>query len=198
MQYQQIGITGGIGSGKSTIAKIFEHYKIPVYYSDSRSKMLSDSNPIIKQKVIELLGDESYSSIGMNRPFIASKVFADKALLNQLNSIIHPIVAQDYKNWANYSLKSAPFVCKEAAILFESGADKGLDAVICVTAPKDIRIQRVMMRDGLNKEAVEQRINNQWPEEKKIKLSEFAINNNGKQFVTPQVEIIIEKIKNKK
>lgn len=198
MQYQQIGITGGIGSGKSTIAKIFEHYKIPVYYSDSRSKMLSDSNPIIKQKVIELLGDESYSSIGMNRPFIASKVFADKALLNQLNSIIHPIVAQDYKNWANHSLQSAPFVCKEAAILFESGADKGLDAVICVTAPKDIRIQRVMMRDGLNKEAVEQRINNQWPEEKKIKLSEFAINNNGKQFVTPQVEIIIEKIKNKK
>lgn len=196
MQLKQIGITGGIGSGKSTVAQIFEQKGYPVYYSDYRAKLLSNSHPKIKADIIYLLGEESYVNESMNRPFIAGKVFADKSLLEKLNAIIHPIVAEDYSLWVEKQLKNKDFVLKEAAILYESGGQKDLDAVICVTAPEDIRIQRVIQRDNISKDAVIQRINNQWPEEKKIKLSEFVITNDGKQFVLPQVNSIIEKIKN--
>lgn len=170
-----VGITGGIGSGKTTVAKIFETYGIPVYYADDEAKKLNDTSPIIKEGLTTLFGERIYISGKLDRSLLASKIFLDKELLQKVNSIIHPQVAKHFKEWV--SVQKSPYILKEAAILFESGGDKHCDKIILVTAPENIRIDRVMKRDRISKEQVLSRMKNQWDDEKKRRLSDFIIEN---------------------
>lgn len=184
-----VGITGGIGSGKTTVCKIFEKLGVPVYYADDRAKWLLNNHKDIIQQVKNLLGEESYLNNEINRPYIAQKVFNDKNLLQQYNEIVHPAVAFDTLEWMQQHLYKK-YILKEAALLVETGIYQTLDKLIVVTAPKEIRIERVIKRDGLSREAVEARINNQMPEEDKIKYADFIIINDGNHDLEQQVNKI--------
>lgn len=181
----KIGLTGGIGSGKSTVARIFETLGIPVYYSDDAAKTLMNTNNDLKNLIIEHFGNESYDKNGLNRKYIASIVFSNKEKLDLLNSLTHPATIQDSLAWMN--LQSSPYVIKEAALLFESGAAQELDYVIGVYAPQHIRVKRVIERDKTSVEDVMKRISRQIDEEMKMKLCDFVITNNDQQLVLPQV-----------
>lgn len=172
-----VGLTGGIGSGKSTIAQWFTDKGVPVYNSDKEAKRLMNENPDVQSKIIKLLGKESYENGQLNRKFISSKVFEDKELLEQLNQIVHPAVFEDFTDWVHKQVSA--FVVKEAAILFESGAYNGCDYIISVVAMEELRIQRVIERDGISREEVLKRIQNQWTDELRIVNSDFIIRNNG-------------------
>lgn len=170
-----IGLTGGIGSGKTTVANMFSELGVPVYIADTEAKKLSNSSKVIRRELIELLGEEAYSDGVLNRKYVADKIFNDKVLLESVNKIIHPRVANHFKAWVGK--QKGPYVIKEAAILFENGSYKNFEKIILVTAPKDLRIQRVMARDKSTSEEIEQRMENQWSDEKKEKLSDFIIQN---------------------
>ena len=187
------GVTGGIGSGKTTVCKILEVFGVPVYYADVRAKQLYAESSTVKRKVKELFGDDIYVSGELNRAEVAKRIFNDKELLQKLNAIVHPAVEEDFKEWAEKH-KNAPFVVKEAAILFENGGYKKLDFNILLTAPEDLRIKRVVKRDGIPEEQVKARIRNQWPDEKKIPLADFVIKCDEEHLVIPQVLHVIEKI----
>jgi len=186
----QIGITGGIGSGKTTICKIFETLGIKVYYADTRAKYLMHSDPELIAHIHSLFGEQAYLKDGsLNRKYIASEVFADQAKLNQLNAKVHPATRKDYRKWyerlpATYS---EAFVLKEAAILFEAGSAAQSDAIITVYAPKALRLRRVIARDGSDAKAVLARMDKQWPDSKKIKQGDFILFNDGMHPVIPQV-----------
>ena len=181
-----VGITGGIGSGKTTVCKILSVFNIPVYYADARAKELYDEDIELKEKVIELLGKSVYTKDGLNRAEVAGKVFNDKILLQKLNAIVHPAVERDFQKWSK-NFSDAGFVVKEAAILFENGGYKKMDYNVLITAPEQLRIQRVMKRDGVSSELVKERINNQWPDEEKIPLADFVIKCDEHNLVIPQV-----------
>jgi len=172
-----IGLTGGIGSGKSTIAKWFSESGIPVYNSDLEAKKLMNENEKIIFELTELFGEKTYENGVYNSKFVASKVFKDKELLRKLNQIVHPEVFNHFHHWVKN--QTAVFLVKEAAILFESGSYKDCDAVISVVAEEKIRIERVMKRDEISEEQIRQRMNNQWTDEQRIKLSDFVIENNS-------------------
>ncbi|HEY6162997.1 MAG TPA: dephospho-CoA kinase [Bacteroidia bacterium] len=180
-----IGITGGIGSGKSTVCRIFKTLGIPVFNADDEAKKLY-SEAEVRKKVTALLGEEVYRDGALDRAVVAKKVFSDKTLLAQLNNIIHPAVQEKFVQWCKENA-SAPYVIKEAAILFEAGSDKDTDAVITVTAPKELKIQRAMKRDGISAGEVEKRMKNQWSDEEKIKRSRFVIKNDEMELLIPQV-----------
>ncbi len=188
-----VGITGGIGSGKTTVCNILSVFNIPVYYADVRAKELYDEDSELKEKVIKLLGESIYTKDGLNRAEVAGRVFNDKALLQQLNAIVHPAVEKDFLQWAE-NFTDVSFVVKEAAILFENGGYKKMDYNVLVTAPEQLRIERVMKRDGVSSELVKERINNQWPDESKIPLADFVIKCDEHNLVIPQVMSIIEEI----
>lgn len=181
----KIGLTGGIGSGKTTVAKVFETLGIPVYYADDAAKRLLNTNQELKEKVIYHFGDEAYTNGELNRKYLADIVFNNKEKLDLLNSLTHPITIQDAEEWMNR--QTAPYAIKEAALLFESGAAEKLDYIIGVYAPQHIRVKRVMDRDHLTTEEVVKRISRQIDEEMKMKLCNFVITNNGQQLVLPQV-----------
>lgn len=187
-----VGLTGGIGSGKSTVAKVFETVGIPVYYADDAAKRIMNTDEILRQQIIKNFGTESYRDGVLNRPFIASVVFANSEKLTILNSLVHPATIEDSQKWI--AQQSSPYVIREAALLFESGANKGLDYVIGVSAPLSLRIERVMQRDGFTKEQIEQRIMQQMDEEQKIDKCDFVIVNNEKQLVIPQILAIHRKL----
>lgn len=191
------GITGGIGSGKSTVASIFKTLGIPVYESDPRAKYLMTTNQEVRNRIIQLFGDDSYSANNeLNASLIASKVFNDKVLLGHLNRIVHPAVYQDLISWSQKpDQKSSPYLIQESAILFEEDLTARLKGVILVVAHEEIRIQRVMKRDGVSKENVLQRIKNQWTDEKKIPLSDYVIFNDGDRSLIDQVRDIDEMIR---
>lgn len=189
-----VGITGGIGSGKSTVCKIFELLGIPVYQADERARMLCNTHPDIRHDVSALFGDEAYVDGLYNRVYIAGKVFGHPELLASLNAIIHPRVATDFESWC-LQWKYVPFVLKEAAILFESGADRQVDKVITVTAPVDLRLQRVIKRDGIDAHQVMARMNNQWSDEAKMERSQFVVHCDEIQMVIPQVLNIYQELK---
>ncbi|MEM0519421.1 MULTISPECIES: dephospho-CoA kinase [Aequorivita] len=170
-----IGLTGGIGSGKTTVAKMFSKLGVPIYIADVEAKKLTNSSKIIRRELIALLGENAYTDAGLNRTYVADKIFNDTNLLQAVNKIIHPRVAMHFKKWT--TKQNAPYVIKEAAILFENGGYKHCDLTILVTAPKAIRIARVMARDKTSKEAIEQRINNQWSDKEKLKLADIIIEN---------------------
>lgn len=171
-----IGLTGGIGSGKTTIAQWFQEKGIPVYNSDFEAKKLMNENEDLIQQLIELFGDETYKNGEYNRSYVASKVFNDKELLNQLNSIVHPAVFKHFDEWMDN--QNSSFVVKEAAILFESGSYKDCDYIISVIADEKIRIDRVAKRDQLNEDQIRSRMKNQWTDEQRIEKSDFIIENN--------------------
>ncbi|WP_312088711.1 dephospho-CoA kinase [Chryseobacterium sp.] len=189
-----IGLTGGIGSGKTTVAKFIENCGFPVYYSDDRAKEIVNDNDDLKSKIKELLGEESYLQNGLyNRKFVAEKVFNDKELLQQLNEIIHPAVRIDFEEWVNKQTQYLIF--KETALLFELKLNKQCYQSILVTAEDNIRIKRVMDRDGKTYREVQSVMEKQMPEREKIKIADFVIyNNTGLDDLKDQTEKIIFEI----
>ena len=171
------GITGGIGSGKSTAAKFFEELGIPVYNSDTRAKTIQNENSEVKVKIIAAFGEEAYNENGLNKPYLSKQVFQNNEKLKLLNSIVHPAVFQDFENWKK--AQKSDIVMKEAAILIESGSYKDCDVVISVVADIETRIARTIERDGLSREEIRARINNQISDEERITKSDFIIDNNG-------------------
>lgn len=186
---KRIGLTGGIGSGKTTIAHILEAMSYPIYYSDLRAKFLSDEHPVIRQGLIALLGEESYIDGTLNRVYVSERIFSNPDLRLKVNEIIHPIVRKDFDDWA--AQQTSPLIFNEAAILFETGAFQQFDAVLLVCAPTDVRIQRVMLRDHCSKASVEQRIKSQWTDDQKRKLTKYCVENNGEKPILVQLEKIL-------
>lgn len=170
-----VGLTGGIGSGKTTVAKLFYKLGIPIYIADLEAKKLMGRSKIIKRKLITLFGDDAYLNGQLNRPFLADKIFNDKSLLQRMNAIVHPKVGAHFKRWLKK--QNSPYVIKEAAILFENGSYKNCDYLITVSTSEDIRIKRVIERDNVSKERVNAIIKNQWNDAQKIALSDFVIQN---------------------
>lgn len=183
-----VGITGGIGSGKTTVAKMFAALDVPIYYADDEAKKLMNSSPIIRESLISLLGEETYKDGTLDRKFMADKIFNDKILLEKANAIIHPQVAEHFKNWVTN--QNHPYALKEAAILYESGSYKQCDKVILVTAPREIRILRVMERDNVSREEVEARMKNQWNDFEKEKLADFILQNDQIPHTQKQVQAL--------
>lgn len=175
----RVGLTGGIGSGKSTVGRALQELGIPVYDSDRRARELMEGEERLRAAITELLGPGAYKGTALNRPFIASRVFDDPAMLDALNALVHPVVRADFEAWAER--QAAPYVVQEAAVLFENGGYRGLDRMILVTAPEDERIRRVMLRDGVSREAVRSRMRNQWEDAEKIPLADFVIRNTDLQ-----------------
>jgi len=170
-----VGLTGGIGSGKTTVTKMFTELNIPVYIADVEAKLLMNRSKVIRRKLINLFGKKAYVNNELNRVFIANKIFDDKALLEQMNAIVHPKVANHFKRWIKK--QDAKYCIKEAAILFENGSYKHCDFTILITAPEPIRILRVVERDNSNETKVKAIIKNQWSDDDKLKLSDFVIEN---------------------
>lgn len=194
----KIGITGGIGSGKTTVCRIFEAMGIPVYYADERGKALMTEDSILRKSISDLFGEAAYLPDGsLNRPFIAARVFSDKAKLAGLNALVHPAVLADGELW-HARQKKAPYTLKEAALLFESGSHELLDLIIMVYAPLDLRLARVMQRDGVTKEAVEARMKHQLPEAEKMRHSDFVIVNDGTRSLVEQVWEVHRRLVGKK
>lgn len=181
----KIGITGGIGSGKSMVAKVFEHLGIPVYNADTAAKSLMENDPALRASITELFGPDSYLNGTLNRSYISSLVFKDRSKLEALNALVHPATIRYGMEWM--SKQTTPYAIKEAALIFESGTQNELDYVIGVYAPQALRIHRVMQRDNVTREQVLQRMANQIDESVKMKLCDFVVVNDDQQLVLPQV-----------
>lgn len=188
----KIGITGGIGSGKSTVAQLFKVLGIPVYSADDAAKRLMNEDAALVKEVIVLFGEAAYTNGQLNRKFIADIVFKDPAQLAKLNAIVHPVTLRDADEWMQK--QTTPYSIKEAAVLFESGAHEHLDYVIGVSAPAPLRIQRAMYRDNISREEVVARMNKQIAEIIKMRLCDFIIYNDEQQLVIPQVLALHQKL----
>jgi len=188
----RVGLTGGIGSGKSVVARIFESLGTPVYYSDDAAKRIQNMDPVVKQKTIELFGQEAYNAEGLNKKFVSGIVFSDREKLEQLNAIVHPATIRDAEQWLDS--QTSHYAIKEAALIFESGAHRDLDIVIGVTAPLSLRLQRTMARDGISSEEVHKRMEKQINVVIKMRLCDYVIINDEKQLLIPQVLAIHEKL----
>lgn len=189
-----VGITGGIGSGKSVIGKMLTTMGYPVYYSDQAAKELMEIDAMIIKELNQLFDNKAYDEGKLNRTYLAQQIFSNPKLKNKVNQIVHPRVRAHFKEFVEK--QSSPLVFNEAAILFETGGDKNFDAIILVVADEGIRIERVINRDGIAKEEVINRINNQWSDEKKKKLTEYVITNNPTDLLVPQLNKILEKLSN--
>ena len=182
----RIGLTGGIGSGKSYISNIFRHLGVKVFDADEIAKRILDSNPGVRIKLSDLFGEGIYTEGKFNRQEAAKRVFKDAELLRKMNAIVHPEVLTSFNSWAE-SYSSFPYVMKEAAIIFESGANKFLDAVINISAPEDMRIRRVMVRDSASRDEVIARMGHQWSEKERIDMADFVLVNDEKSMLIPQI-----------
>ena len=173
-----VGVTGGIGSGKSTVVKMFEQLGVPIYVADIRAKQLMHESKDLKNKIIDFLGKEAYINGKLNRPFIANEIFNDAEKLKRFNAIVHPAVHDDFNEWKMLTEnKSVAYCIYEAAILFESNRENICDYTILVTAPKEVRIRRVIERDHIKENDVLERMSHQWSDERKKKLADFIIHN---------------------
>ena len=182
---RKVGITGGIGSGKTTACLIFETLGVPVYYADTQAKQLMNTDPELKASITEYFGNNIYCDGILDRKKLAEIVFNDKIALEKLNSWVHPAVARDFELW--YSRQISNYVLEEAAIIYESGIADRFDKVILVTAPDEIRIERVCARDGVTPDIVQKRMKNQWSEDKKIALADYIIRNDNDNLLIRQV-----------
>lgn len=172
----KVGLTGGIGSGKTTVARFFEELGVPVYYSDVEAKVLMNTSQEVKKEVKSLFGPKAYSNQRLNKTFISEQVFNDTSLLKKLNEIVHPVVRRDFLGWAKE--QKAHYVIQEAAIIFETGSVGFYDKIILVTAPKTVRIDRIRERDqNSTEESIKARMRNQWNDSRKIDASDFIIEN---------------------
>lgn len=187
-----VGLTGGIGSGKTTVAKMFANKGIPVYTADDEAKKLMNSSKVIKKQLTELLGEQSYVDGAINKAYISSKIFNNKSLLQQINAIVHPKVAAHFNRWLKK--QTAPYVIKEAAIIFENNLQAQYDVIITVVTNKETRIERVLKRDATTVDKVENIIKNQITDEEKIKLSDYVIYNQDLDVTARQVSEIHDKI----
>jgi len=170
-----VGLTGGIGSGKSTVAKLLQELGVPVYNSDAEAKKLMETSKVLQKKIKMLLGPDAYGNTTLNRSYIAEMVFNDKQLLSKLNAIVHPAVRKHFMGWA--TKQDHPFVVQETALLFENDAKNRYDKTILVTAPKEIRIQRIISRDSSTTKEILERMRNQLEDEQKIPLADFVVEN---------------------
>lgn len=194
----KVGITGGIGSGKSTVCKIFEGLGITVYNSDIRAKELMNSRPDIIEQVKKLFGENIYSDQNkLKGKELAAIVFKNKRALEKLNAIVHPAVQQDFERWVMMQNMHLPYILKEAALLVETGSHKLLHYLICVTAPLELRIKRIMDRDHVDRKAVMERINNQLPEQEKVAAADYVIRNDEDSLLIPQILEIHEELSKK-
>lgn len=187
-----IGVTGGIGSGKSYICQIIEAMGYPVFYSDQEAKSLMTSDESLKADIIGLFGHKAYSKNSLNRAYLSDKIFKNKNLRKELNQMVHPRVRSKFRAYANQSKSNLVF--NEAAILFETGGHKNFDATLLITAEKDLRIQRIQSRDGATTEQIKNRMLAQWPDSKKAGLADFIIDNSEKNLLLPKVQTVIEKL----
>ena len=187
-----VGLTGGIGSGKTTILKYFEAFGIPAYIADKEAKALMNRSKVIKRKLIDLFGKSAYENGKLNRPYLASKIFNDQMLLSKMNAIVHPKVASHFKRWLKK--QEAPYIIKEAAIIFENNLESNYNYIITVVADEDLRIERVMKRDDASKDKILSIISNQLPDAEKIKKSNFVITNNELSSAMTQVNEIHQQI----
>jgi len=191
----RVGLTGGIGSGKSLVCSIFEKLGVPVYSADVEARKLMNTDSELKTSIVKMFGDQAYSKDGLDREFLAGSVFGDDEKLSGLNGLVHPAVRKDFNRWA--SLQSgSPYVVEEAAILFESGSGAEMDLSVLVYAPEELRIMRVMERDRADREDVLRRMGHQMSEEEKMKMAGHIIYNDGTQMLLPQVIELHDKILN--
>ena len=190
----KVGITGGIGSGKTTVCKVFMAIGIPVFEADKVAKELMNIDPFLHEKLINLFGSSVYlPNHTIDRKYLAGIVFNNSSLLQQLNNIVHPAVRNSFYEW--YHKQQAPYVIHEAAILFESGFYKMMDLTIAVVANEDERISRVSKRDSLSGEQVKERIRNQWNDQQRRELADFVISNNENDLIIPQIIEIDKKLR---
>ncbi|WP_431135474.1 dephospho-CoA kinase [Psychroserpens mesophilus] len=187
-----VGLTGGIGSGKTTVAKLFESLNIPIYIADVEAKLLMNTSTGIKEKLVELFGEKAYLNDELNRPFIADTIFNNKSYLKKMNAIVHPEVGTHFKQWL--AQQNSPYVIKEAAIIFEHQKQSQYDLIISVIADEDKRLQRVINRDQSTPEKVLAIMKNQMSDIDKVKLSDFVIVNNDKSTLKKQVQKIHKSI----
>ena len=188
----KVGLTGGIGSGKTTVAKIFELLGVPVYYADDAAKRIMNEDKELKAAIQKQFGEESYRNCELDRNYLASKVFNDSFQLEILNSLVHPATIRDASDWMNQ--QTSPYTIQEAALIFESGAAEGLDYVIGVYAPAQLRIKRTMERNNVSYDEVVKRMNNQLDEKIKMKLCDFIVQNDEQQLLIPQVTGLYQKL----
>jgi dephospho-CoA kinase len=190
----QIGLTGGIGSGKSTVAKVFELLHVPVYYADDRSRFILQNNPTVHDKLKAIWGDQVFQANGLvDKKALADIVFNNESELHKLNAIMHPLVAEDYAQWL--SVQNTEYVMKEAAILIESGSYKTCDKIIVVSVPEALAIERVKSRDNVSEEQVKARMSKQMSNDEKIKYADFVIVNDGIKMLIPQILEIHKQLK---
>jgi dephospho-CoA kinase len=194
----RIGITGGIGSGKTTACSLFEKLGVPVYYADDRARWIQNNDPELIEAIKEVFGKDIYVNGNLDRTSLGKIVFSDKNKLDALNTLVHPAVFKDANDWQEkQKIAGAAYTLKEAALLFETGSYKTLDKIIVVSAPLDLRIERVMLRDNLNKDEVLKRIENQMPQEEKEKMADFVLNNTDLDKLEKEVkqlhQLIMEK-----
>ena len=188
----RIGLTGGIGSGKTTVARIFEVFGVPVYYADDAAKKLMNEDEDIKGKIIHYFGNESYTAGKLNRTFLAMEIFSDPEKTKIINSIIHPATIVDAAKWMD--AQSSPYAIKEAALIFEAHAEKNLDLVIGVTAPVQMRMNRVMQRDNISEFDFLARAEKQMDEAEKMNRCDIIINNDEEELLIPQVIAVHENL----
>lgn len=189
----KIGLTGNIGSGKTTVSRLFTMHGVPIYHADERAKHFLQTSATV-MRIKEQFGDEFIDDDGLpDRKKIAELVFGDAEKLKILNNIIHPQVRQDFSHWAARQ-SHHPYVIMEAAILFESGQNKNFHKIIMITAPESLRIERVCSRDAVQPEDVKRRMQHQLAEDAKVPLADFVINNDGQELLMPQVELVHKQI----
>ncbi len=189
MKQFKIGITGGIGTGKSTVSKILIALGYPVYFSDDRAKWLMENNQQLVADLTRLLGDETYKAGKLNRSFIAEKLFSNSQLKKKINELVHPVVRNDFNDWAD--TQEAPLLFQESALLVETGAYQLFDALIVVTAPLEQRIQRIQKRDGISINEINMRLTNQLAESEKIAVADYVISNDDYQPIVFQIQKIV-------
>ena len=185
-----IGLTGGIGSGKSTVSRLLEIMGVPVYVADTESKKLVNTSPLIRERLIAAFGSQLYKNGELDKAMFASLIFRNKENLRYANSVIHPAVFNDFRQWAERQTQSS-FAVIESAILFDSGFNKTVDVTVNVSAPLEIRIRRVEKRDRVSRETIQTRINSQIPEEARNRLSDYVILNDETSALIPQVENLL-------
>lgn len=188
-----VGLTGGIGSGKSTVASLLRVMGYPVYNSDDRARYLQSNDQELIDETVNLLGEEVLDNGRLNRALIAEKVFGNPELLKKLNALVHPRVKEDFLNWLNGL--NAQIVFKESALLIETGSHSECDYVVVVSAPEEVRIERVVLRDETGRRDILQRMKHQMPEDEKLGVADFIVQNDGRIAIIPQVEHILEQIK---
>ncbi|MDC6405529.1 MULTISPECIES: dephospho-CoA kinase [Maribacter] len=187
-----IGLTGGIGSGKTTVAKMFEELGVPIYNSDLEAKKLMHTSKTIRKKLVDLFGETAYQEGKLNRAYIAQSVFNDPKLLKRLNKIVHPVVRKHFVKWSE--TQNAPYVIQETALLFENNAQGLYDKVILVTAPTEVRIKRLLERDNATREEILARMNNQLEDSKKLPLADYVIENIDLEKTSAKVDEIHSRI----